>query len=165
MLDAITSNPGTAGGLICDQSGRPVGLIGKESQDAKTGLWLSYAIPFANLTESINRILDGEKTASQQTSSRRAAEPLKPELLGFDLVPEVLNRTPPYVEVVLKESAAATAGLQADDLIVAINGLPAASCREVAKRLGQVDRDSLVTLTIQRGNEFLDLKISLVGGN
>ena len=165
MLDAITSNPGSAGGLICDTAGRPVGLIGKESRDAKTGLWLSYAIPFSKLTDGIGKIIDGENTASQQTSSRRVAEPLKPELLGFDLVPEVLNRTPPYVELVRKKSVAASAGLVADDLIVAINGLPTASCRDVAKRLGQVDRDSPVTLTVQRGSEFLELKISLVGDN
>ena len=165
MLDAITSNPGAAGGLVCDTAGRPVGLIGKESRDAKTGLWLSYAIPFSKLTDAIGKIIDGENTASQQTSSRRVAEPLKPELLGFDLVPEVLNRTPPYVELVRKKSVASVAGLVADDLIVAINGLPTASCRDVAKRLGQVDRDSPVTLTVQRGSEFLELKISLVGDN
>jgi len=165
LLDAITSNPGAAGGIVCDTKGRPIGLIGKESTDAKTGLWLSYAIPFSKITDAVNRILDGQRNESQQTSSRRAAEPLKPELLGFRLVPEVLNRTPPYIESVRQKSMASKAGLQPDDLIVEINGLPTASCRDVSKRLSQIDRDSPATLTIQRGSKFLDVTISLVGGN
>ncbi len=165
LLDAITSNPGAAGGIVCDTKGRPIAMIGKESRDARTGLWLSYAIPFSKLKDSVNRILDGQIGQSQQTSSRRTSEPLDPQLLGFKMVPAVLNRTPPYVEVVRKGSVASKAGLRPDDLIVEINGLATASCRDVSKRLGQVDRDSPVTITIQRGSEFLTVTASLVGGN
>ena len=163
FLDAITSNPGSAGGIVCDFQGQPIGLIGKESRDAKTGLWLSYAIPFSRLSDAVNRIIEGKNLEDQNMTSRRTAEPLEPELLGFKMVPEVLNRTPPYIEMVNRKSVAFDAGLQADDLIVEINGLPTASCRDVATRLGQVDRDSPVTITIQRGSEFLQVTISLVG--
>ena len=163
LMDAITSNPGAAGGMVCDFKGQPIGLIGKESRDARTGLWLSYAIPFSKLAESVDRILEGKNREGLSTSSRRTAEPLEPALLGFKLVPEVLNRTPPYIEVVKDKSVAWKAGLLADDLIVEINGLPTASCRDVAKRLGQVDRDSPVTITLQRGSEFLQVTMSLVG--
>ncbi len=163
FMDAITSNPGSAGGIVCDFKGQPVGLIGKESRDARTGLWLSYAIPFSKLSDAVDRIVEGKNMEDQNMTSRRTAEPLEPELLGFKMVPEVLNRTPPYIETVNQKSVAFNAGLQADDLIVEINGLPTASCRDVAKRLGQVDRDSPVTITIQRGNEFHQVTISLVG--
>ena len=163
FLDAITSNPGSAGGIVCDFKGQPIGLIGKESRDARTGLWLSYAIPFAKLSDAVDRIIEGKNLSDQNMSSRRTAEPLEPELLGFKMVPEVLNRTPPYIEMVSPKSVAFQAGLEADDLIVEINGLPTASCRDVATRLGQVDRDSPVTITIQRGSEFLQVTISLVG--
>ena len=165
ILDAITSNPGSAGGIVCDTKGRPVGLIGKESRDARTGLWLSYAIPFSKLSESANRIIDGKNLQEKNTTSRRTAEPLEPALLGFALVPEVLNRTPPYIELVTEKSVADKAGLMADDLIIEINGLPTASCRDVAKRLGQVDRDSPVAITIQRGSEFLSVTMSLLEQN
>jgi len=165
ILDAITSNPGSAGGIVCDTKGRPIGLIGKESRDARTGLWLSYAIPFSKLNESVDRILDGKNLQDQNMTSRRTAEPLEPGLLGFALVPEVLNRTPPYIELVREKSVADQAGLMADDLVIEINGLPTASCRDVAKRLGQVDRDSPVTITIQRGSEFLSVTMSLLEQN
>ncbi len=165
ILDVITSNPGAAGGIVCDIKGHPVGLIGKESRDARTGLWLSYAIPFAKLTDSVNRILDGKSLNEQNMTSRRTAEPLDPKLLGFSLVPEVLNRTPPYIESVQQKSVAFRAGLLADDLIIEINGLPTASCRDVAKRLGQVDRDSLATITVQRGSVFISVILSLVEKN
>ena len=111
-------------------------MIGKESRDARTGLWLSYAIPFSKLTESVNRILDGKNLNDQNVTSRRTAEPLDPKLLGFSLVPEVLNRTPPYIESVRPGSVAFEAGIEADDLIIEINGLPAASCRDVANATG-----------------------------
>lgn len=165
ILDAITSNPGAAGGIVCDSKGRPIGLIGKESRDARTGLWLSYAIPFSKLTDSVNRILDGKNLNEQNMTSRRTAEPLDPKLLGFSLVPEVLNRTPPYIESVQPKSVAFDAGILPDDLIIEINGLPAASCRDVAKRLGQVDRDSPVSITVQRGSEFISVQMSLVEKN
>ena len=165
ILDAITSNPGSAGGIVCDTKGRPIGLIGKESRDARTGLWLSYAIPFSKLNDSVNRILDGKNFQDQNVTSRRTAEPLDPELLGFALVPEVLNRTPPYIELVREKSVADKAGLLADDLIIEINGLPTASVQDVAKRLGQVDRDSPVTIVIQRGSEFLSVTMSLLEQN
>lgn len=165
ILDAITSNPGAAGGIVCDTKGRPVALIGKESRDARTGLWLSYAIPFSKLSESVNRILDGKNLQDQDMTSRRTAEPLEPALLGFALVPEVLNRTPPYIELIREKSVADNSGLLADDLIIEINGLPTASVRDVAKRLGQVDRDSPVTITIQRGSEFLSVTMSLLEQN
>lgn len=165
ILDAITSNPGSAGGIVCDTKGRPIGLIGKESRDARTGLWLSYAIPFSKLSESVNRIIEGKNLQNKSTTSRRTAEPLEPKLLGFALVPEVLKRTPPYIEMVTEKSVADKAGLMADDLIIEINGLPTASCRDVAKRLGQVDRDSPVAITIQRGSEFLSVTMSLLEQN
>jgi serine protease Do len=163
FLDAITSNPGSAGGIVCDFKGEPIGLIGKESKDARTGQWLSYAIPFSNLLDAVERIIEGKSMEDQNTTSRRTAEPLEPQMLGFKMVPEVLNRTPPYIETVNRKSVAFEAGLQADDLIVEINGLPTASCRDVAKRLGQVDRDSPVTITIQRESKFFQVTISLVG--
>ena len=165
ILDAITSNPGSAGGIVCNAKGQPIGMIGKESRDSRTGLWLSYAIPFSKLNDSINRILDGKNLQDKSTTSRRTAEPLEPRLLGFALVPEVLNRTPPYIEMVRASSVADKSGLLADDLIIEINGLPTASCRDVAKRLGQVDRDSPVTITIQRGSEFISVTMSLLEQN
>lgn len=162
LLDAITSNPGSAGGIVCDKKGNPIAMIGKESKDLRTGLWLSYAIPFSKLTESINRILDGKSQQNRNISSRRTAEPMDPRLLGFSLVPEILNRTPPFIEFVRDNSVAFDAGLAADDLIIEVNGLPTASCRDVATRLGQVDRDSPVTVTIQRGRDFVTVTMSLV---
>lgn len=162
FLDAVTSNPGSAGGVVTDRKGRLIAFIGKESRDSRSGLWLNYAIPFSKLSDSISKIISGVQLADSRTTSRRTAEPLDPKLLGFELVPEVLNRTPAYIESVRPDSAAFESGLRADDLIVEINGLPTASCRDVSKRLGQVDRDSAVRITVQRGSNFLSLELSLV---
>ena len=45
---------------------------------------------------------------------------------GIVLVPNVVERTPPYVDVVEPGSPAQKAGLKPDDLIVYVDGLPVA---------------------------------------
>ena len=46
---------------------------------------------------------------------------------GIVFVPNVVERTPPYVEEVLPDSPAAKAGFKPDDLIVYVDGEPVAS--------------------------------------
>lgn len=162
ILDAITSNPGAAGGVVTTIDGQPVALIGKESRDNRTGTWLNYAVPFSELADSVTRILSGKQQQQRQLSSRRSAEPLAVELLGFSMVPDVVGRTPPFVDSVFALGVAAQAGVLPDDLIVDINGIATASCRDVVKVLGQIDRDEPVRLMIQRGSEFVTVELSLL---
>ncbi len=162
ILDAITSNPGAAGGVVTTLDGLPVALIGKESRDNRTGAWLNYAVPFSELGDAVQRILSGKQQQQRQISSRRSSEPMGPELLGFSLVPDVVGRTPPFVDSVFIDGVAAEAGILPDDLIVDINGIATASCRDVARLLGQIDRDEPVKLTLQRGSTFVSVKLSLV---
>ena len=162
VLDTITSNPGAAGGVVTTLDGQPVALIGKESRDNRTGAWLNYAVPFSALTEAVTRILSGKQQQERQLSTRRSSEPMAVELLGFSMVPDVVGRTPPFVDSVFVDGVAAEAGVRADDLIVDINGIATASCRDVTKVLGQIDRDEPVRLMLQRGSEFVTIELSLV---
>jgi len=124
ILDAITSNPGAAGGVVTTLDGQPVALIGKESRDNRTGAWLNYAIPFSELTDVVTRILEGKQQQQRQLSTRRSAEPMDAELLGFSMVPDVVGRTPPFVDSVFASGVAAKAGVLPDDLVVDVNGVP-----------------------------------------
>ena len=47
VLDAMTNNPGAAGGALTDRRGRLAGLLGKELRSSLTNIWLDYAIPIA----------------------------------------------------------------------------------------------------------------------
>ncbi len=162
VLDAITSNPGTSGGIITTTDGKPVALIGKESRDRKTGSWLNYAIPFSELNDPIQRLLKAKPELDRKLSSRRSTESMTPTLLGFSLVADVVGKTPPFVEFTTIGGAAQLSGVTADDLIVDINGFPVASCKDVRQILARVDRDAPVKLTLQRQSKFVTAELSLV---
>ncbi len=63
ILDAITSNPGAAGGAVTDRSGRLLGLIGREARSASSNLWLNYAIPAEQVLVAMELILAGQTSA------------------------------------------------------------------------------------------------------
>ncbi len=164
FLDAMTNNPGATGGAVTDRGGNLIALIGKEMQDSRTNAWLNYAIPIQNLRESIRSILDGKKQIlSSETGklSKGPAEPMTFSLIGASLLPEIVKRTPPYVDRVAMGSAAAKAGLLADDLIIEVDGVMTPSTQAVKQQLRGIDRDATFSLTVQRGNRFIELQLKL----
>ena len=160
LLDAMTNNPGAAGGALTDRQGRLVAMIGKELRDSRTGAWLNFALPIEKLVNAIERIRTGE-IADAQDFDNRPDEPITSRLLGFSLVADIVQKTPPYVDRVVVGSAAADKGLQPDDLIVEINGQMTASIKEVRKQFLRIDREDGVEVTIQRGSRFVDMKFRL----
>ena len=45
VIDAITNNPGAAGGVLTTRKGELLGLIGKELRNELTDTWINYAMP------------------------------------------------------------------------------------------------------------------------
>jgi S1-C subfamily serine protease len=74
-------------------------------------------------------------------------------------VADFLERTPPFVEGVRAGSPAAKAGIKPDDLVLFINGRIVQSCKLVNDELTFIDRLDEVRLTIQRGQELLDVTL------
>ena len=159
LLDAITSNPGSAGGAITDRQGQLIGMIGKESQRRDNGLWVNYAWKAEELASAIEAILSGQAHRQAQ-SARQPNEPMTLELLGIQLVPSIVSRTPPFVDRIDPDSSAHQAGIRPDDLLIDINGQLLPSVESAQQILQQIDRDSTLTLTVQRGREFLSLVLS-----
>src|SRR5690606_35375758 len=81
-------------------------------------------------------------------------------LLGLALVPDVLERTPPFVDQVRQRSPAAAAGLRADDLVIFVNGRLVQSCKELVNELGMIDRIDPVKVTVLRGQDLIDFTLS-----
>ena len=161
VLDAVTNNPGAAGGAITDRKGRLVGLIGKELRDAQTGSWLNFAIPIDELSSSVNQILDGKMVVEPPESQRKPSEPMTIDLIGIVMVPNVVSRTPPFVDRVVQDSVADIAGIRPDDLIIEVNGRMTPSSKSVNEQLSYIDRDAGMKLTIQRDREFIAVDIRL----
>jgi serine protease Do len=160
VVDAMTNNPGAAGGALTDRRGQLVGVLGKELRNSLNNTWLNYAIPVAELTSSIDDILSGKSIPrTPSDSDRRPAEPISLAQLGIVLVPDVLAKTPPFIDQVRTSSPADNAGLKADDLILFVNSRIVPSCQAVADELSFVDRDDEVRLTIQRGQQLIEVTI------
>ena len=161
ILDSMTNNPGAAGGAVTDMKGQLVGFIGKEMRDSKNNMWLNFAIPIDKIAGSVESIRSG-KALSMTQSNRRHTEPMTLELLGIRLVPDVVAKTPPYVDQIETDSAAQQNGILPDDLIVEINGQMTASRRDLDRILTSYSRDSTIKLTVQRVQQFetFELKIN-----
>ncbi len=160
VLDAMTNNPGAAGGALTNRRGELAGILGKELRNAMNNTWLNYSIPVAALVQSVDDIRAGKlipRTADDDR--RRPIEAHSLSGLGITLVPDVLEKTPPFVDKVRQDSPAAKAGLKVDDLILFVNDHIAASCKLVVDEISYIDRLDDVRLTIQRGQQLLDIEI------
>jgi serine protease Do len=159
ILDAITNNPGAAGGALTNREGELLGLLGKELRNALNNTWLNYAIPVAELTASVEDILAGKLIPREQDEQPKLENPLRLATLGVVLVPDVLDRTPPYIDDVRDDSPAAAAGLRPDDLIVFVNDRLAQSCRALGEQLDQIEHDAPVKLTVLRDQQLLEFTL------
>jgi serine protease Do len=155
VLDCTTNNPGSPGGALVDARGRLVGMLGKELRSTAAGIWLNYALPAAELTAGSAAILTGDVAAA----ATGAVAPFDPRLLGAILVPDLLDRTPPFVESVDPGSAAARAGLAADDLVIAVGGRTVTTRAGVEQALGDLAEGDPVMLTVIRRGTLVDLDL------
>lgn len=159
MLDAITNNPGSAGGALTDRRGELIGLLGKELKNALNHTWLNYAIPISELTGSVDDILAGKHIPREDQTAIRPERPLKLAELGIVLVPDVLDRTPPFIDYVRSGSPAADAGVQPDDLIIFIDDQLVQSCQILSERFRMIEHNARVKLTLMRDQELLEITL------
>lgn len=150
VLDVATNNPGAAGGALVTRRGQLLAMLGKELRNARNNTWLNYAIPIESLRESVKQIREGRFVAGKDDSTKKPERPVTLVALGLVLVPDVVERTPPYVDRVLARSPAASAGLRSDDLIVLVNDRLVPSCKALRDELAHLEYEAQVTLTVLR---------------
>ena len=81
-------------------------------------------------------------------------------VLGIVLVPDVVTRTPPFIDRVLPESAAARAGLRPDDLIVMVDAQVTTSCREAAELIARYEKHAPIRVSVLRDQMFLEFELA-----
>ena len=162
LLDAITNNPGAAGGAVTNSNGQLTGLIGKELRDQRTNQWVNFAIPIKNLANSVEQIRNGKMVIQSAAGDRLPTEPITLRLLGLVLVPDIVSKTPPFIDRVIARSPADRKGIKPDDLIIEINGHLTPSIQELHRQLSQIDRDDSFEMTVQRNGQFVAITIGLL---
>jgi len=158
VLDAMTNNPGASGGALIDLQGRLVGILGKEIRDEQAGIWLNYALPMDVVKSTVDRILSGN-TSVQASGLKSVAQPHRIDDLGITLIPDVLSKTPPFIDQVREGSIAQRSGMQTNDLILLLNDQRADSRKSLEKMLATINRADSFYVLVQRGQELIRIHV------
>jgi len=160
VVDVTTNNPGAAGGALVNREGELLGMLGKELRNAQNNTWLNYAVPIAEIRPSVEEIRAGRFVARREKESdKKPAHSLDLASLGIRLIPDVLERTPPYIDFVMLGSPAERAGIRPDDLILLLGDRLVQSCKILASDLEYVDYEDTIKLTVQRGQDLIEVSL------
>ena len=158
VLDVMTNNPGAAGGALIDIQGRLIGILGKEIRDEQAGIWLNYALPLDVVQASMDRILKGNTSADLE-SIKTVDKPHRLADLGLTLIPDVLAKTPAFVDQIRKGSIADRSGIQTNDLILLANEQRIDSRKSFERVLSTLNRADSFELLVQRGQELIRIQV------
>jgi len=140
-------NPGNSGGALVDGTGTVVGI-----NTAVAGIGLGLAIPINATTRRIvSALMRDGRVRRAWIGIAGGARPLPPRiaaLVGRDDAVEVVE--------VIGDSPAARAGLRAEDLVVAVDGLPVRGVDDLQRLLGEERIGAAVVLSLVREGEPLE---------
>jgi serine protease Do len=153
ILDCTTNNPGSPGGCLITWQGNCIGMLGKELRSAENATWLSYAIPTNELALGLEAILSGRNNES--LAGEKEVSDFDIRSLGLELVPDLLNLTPPFVEAIVPNTQAAKTDLQADDLIVAVGNRTVTSQRGLRQELSYLIPGDPIQLNVIRNGRIV----------
>jgi len=165
LIDAITNNSGAAGGLLTDANGAPVGLIGREIRHTASRTWVNYAVPLTTLAPVVEALQTGRKVDSKRKDPAADVAMVSDQELtakfGITMLPNVVERTPAYVDDIVAGSLAQTSGLQRSDLIVLVNDAVITSVSDFQQQLATYRSGQRVSLTVNREQELklIELRI------
>ena len=151
LLDAITSNPGAAGGAVVNAKGELVGMIGRVIEGKATNTRLNYAVPADLLKEFIDGKTPPPSVASNQPRAKGE--------LGIRLFSLGGRRGPAYIDRVIPGSAAATAGLKSDDLVVTLAGQIVHNASDYSRIAETLVAGDEIVVEIKRKDQLLSLRL------
>ncbi len=172
ILDAITNNPGAAGGALTDRKGNLIGIIGKELRNTLTETWMNYALP----VQAAMDVVDAENKTQRVTLKQFVELGMKGQYKavtknialvegsayhGIVFVPNVLERTPPYVEDIDPDSPAAKAGIRRDDLVSFLEGEPTYSIKMFQDAMKRLRPGTKIRLEVRRGESLKTIELEL----
>jgi S1-C subfamily serine protease len=141
-------NPGNSGGALADSDGRVVGV-----NTAVAGIGLGLAVPINSTTRSIiTTLMTHGRVRRAWLGVAGAQAPLPPPL-----VTRLGRRSGLRVAQVVPDSPAATAGLRVGDLVVAVDGQPAATATELQRLMVEDAIGRRLEITVWRNGALVDV--------
>jgi len=162
IVDAVTNNSGAAGGALTTRDGKLLGMLGKELRNSATDTWLNYVVPIQQLRTPLEDIREGRYTPRPSTDDADATIAMRryvPEDFGLVLIPDVVQRTPVYIDRVLPGSAAEKAGLRSDDLVLFVDDQLAPSSRVFREELAKREAGRPLKLVVRRDDRLITVDL------
>lgn len=149
-------NSGNSGGALVDLRGNLIGINTAILGSGGGNIGIGFAIPANMMKNLVDQIIEfGE--------IRRGVLGVRGGNLNQELADALgLDRTQgAWVSEVVEDGAAAKAGIQAGDVILAIDGTPVLSFAELAAKVGTIGAGRNVTLTILRDGDERQVDVEL----
>jgi serine protease Do len=159
IYDALTANPGAAGGPVLDRKGRFIGLVGKVVESAGTNTRLNYALPGEELLAFL-----GQRPAFSAAAPPASAPAGARPYVGIKLSSLGYHHVPAFIERVRPGSPAERAGLRADDLVVAIDSQRIGDAEACRRIIDEALPGQTLQFTIKRGREVRTLPVIVEAG-
>jgi serine protease Do len=162
VVDAMTNNPGAAGGALTNMQGGLLGMLGKELRNTRNNTWLNYALPISELVSSVEMIRAGKAPpVPADLPGAKAANPMTLDALGIVMMPNILSRTPPFIDKVRAGSPAAKAGLRPDDIVLFVDDGLIQSVSALETALSRIANDERIRLTVERDRALVEVLLEL----
>ncbi|HEY1013181.1 MAG TPA: trypsin-like peptidase domain-containing protein, partial [Herpetosiphonaceae bacterium] len=141
-------NPGNSGGPLLNAKGEVIGISTLIESPVEGNVGIGFAVPI--------------NTARRQLDQLQAGADLQQGYMGVSIEESAQpGQTGVAVGAVNAGSGAEAAGLQAGDLITALDGAPTATYDSLAQALDGKQPGDKVTVTIERAGEQQELTVTL----
>lgn len=148
MLQTDASiNPGNSGGPLADRYGRIVGINVSIYSASGANDGVGFAVPIDRAFRVARAIIEGGSFV--------------PGFLGVSIGPTDTGRAGSVVTSISPNSAAQEAGLQLDDVVVAVDGDPIGDFVDLAAVVRNYAAGDVVELEVLRGGETLHFDVEL----
>ena len=132
--------------------------MGKELRDEQAGIWLNYALPMDVVKNSVDRILSGQANVAA-ANTQAVPQPHRLNDLGIALIPDVIPKTPAFIDWIREDSIAARSGLKSNDLILLVNDSRVDSRKGLERILSTINRGDSFAVLVQRGQELIKIQV------
>jgi serine protease Do len=146
-------NPGNSGGPLVNINGEVVGINTMIATRSGGYEGIGFALPINTAARVYNSLIQNGRVTRGSIGIQLPRDP-KPELLkafGYDhgvVVSEAVAGGP-----------AATAGIKADDIVVAMDGKPVKDGDDLVARVADTPVGKTITITVDRGGQKLDKQV------
>jgi Do/DeqQ family serine protease len=151
-------NQGNSGGALVNLRGELIGINTAILGASGGNVGIGFAIPSNMMKNLVDQIVEfGQVRRGSLGIQGRTLDAGIAEAQGFDV------KQGAYVAQVIKDSAASEAGIQANDVIVSVNGDDIHSFAELASKIATIGEGRTVKVGVYREGKVRTIKVTLKG--